>query len=500
MTLILRLEQSPHPQRQTEMRYSGGNLVIGRGADADWTINDPDMFVSRAHCTISGSDGQYSVTDSSRGGLYVDGSDHALGPGKSTDIHDGMRIRMGDFVFSLSLEDEAPAPRPEPRVEPRMVPPKPTPVEDDDPFGFKSSPKSEAAPESDPVGFEADDFFQTPSQRKAPEPAPKNRPEPFESGKTGSFFGEAEETPEERQTTGFFDDNFTLGKLDTPRSFEEPEEAPEPEPKEKEPAASTPIFEAPAPEPETESTPEPEPETDPEPSVQESEPVRQAEATVSVEIRADAPPPEPAPQPSPPAASGIGAKEAFEGFLKGAGLDPEDFDELDPAQAMEAMGKRYRLLIEGLMHMLRARAQEKVNARLSRTIIGNSDVNPLKFVATTDEAVAATVAHKGHGYLEPETAINGAFRDLAEHHVNSWNGVQAALRRMIDRFDPAELEEELKDVGTLEALLAGGRRAKLWEAYEERYRNIAKSAEERFLGDVGTDFRDAYENARGDLK
>ena len=48
-------------------------------------------------------------------------------------------------------------------------------------------------------------------------------------------------------------------------------------------------------------------------------------------------------------------------------------------------------------------------------------------------------------------------------------------------------------MGLLEKLLAGGRRAKLWELYEKRFREIAESAETRFLGEVGADFRDAYE-------
>ena len=64
---------------------------------------------------------------------------------------------------------------------------------------------------------------------------------------------------------------------------------------------------------------------------------------------------------------------------------------------------------------------------------------------------------------------------------------------MLDRFDPAALEAELKELSRIGTLLAGGRRAKLWELYEERYREIAKSAENRFLGEVGADFRDAYE-------
>jgi type VI secretion system protein ImpI len=84
-------------------------------------------------------------------------------------------------------------------------------------------------------------------------------------------------------------------------------------------------------------------------------------------------------------------------------------------------------------------------------------------------------------------------KDLAEHHVRAWRGVQAALRRMIDRFDPSALETEMKDSSTMETLLAGGRSAKLWDLYKKRYRETAANAESRFLGDVGADFRKAYE-------
>jgi type VI secretion system protein ImpI len=64
---------------------------------------------------------------------------------------------------------------------------------------------------------------------------------------------------------------------------------------------------------------------------------------------------------------------------------------------------------------------------------------------------------------------------------------------MIDRFDPAEIEREMETTGLMERLIAGGRSAKLWQLYTERYGEIAKAAEEQFLGEVGADFREAYE-------
>ena len=151
-------------------------------------------------------------------------------------------------------------------------------------------------------------------------------------------------------------------------------------------------------------------------------------------------------------------------------------------------------MAEGLMHLLRMRAKEKGNARIAQTVVGAAEVNPLKFMPGVEDALAVMLAARSPGFADAEGAIAGAVRDLAQHHVSSWRGIQVALRRMVDRFDPTALEAELEQLGLLEKLLAGGRRAKLWELYEKRYREIAQSAETRFLGEVGADFREAYES------
>ena len=180
-------------------------------------------------------------------------------------------------------------------------------------------------------------------------------------------------------------------------------------------------------------------------------------------------------------------------FLRGLGLDAADAPPAIPRARMEAFGREYRLMAEGLMQLLRMRAEEKGNARIAQTVVGAAEVNPLKFMPTVEDALAVMLAPRSGGFADADAAIAGAVRDLAAHHVGAWRGTQAALRRMVDRFDPATLEKELEALGLLETLLAGGRRAKLWELYQKRFREIAQSAETRFLGEVGADFRDAYE-------
>lgn len=195
----------------------------------------------------------------------------------------------------------------------------------------------------------------------------------------------------------------------------------------------------------------------------------------------------PAPEPASSAAPG----NAGAVFLRGAGLDPASDGNLD----FEAIGRRYRMMAEGLVALLRARSDEKAALRVAHTTLGAAQVNPLKFLALPEEQVAALIAPRGPGYLDPDAAITEAFRDLADHRMRSWQGLQAALRRMIDRFSPEAIEAELADAGPLRALLAGGRSALLWQAYAERWAETARAAEDRFLGEIGAEFRDAYETS-----
>ena len=97
------LESSPGPQTRMSYPIGGNSVVIGRGNEADWQLDDPDMYLSRKHCVIALSDGQLMATDTSRGGTFVDGADQAVGTGNAVALTDGMRQRMGDFVFRVDL-------------------------------------------------------------------------------------------------------------------------------------------------------------------------------------------------------------------------------------------------------------------------------------------------------------------------------------------------------------------------------------------------------------
>ncbi len=471
MSLVVSLEHGPRDQAIRQMRLDTGALVIGRGADADWRIDDPDMFVSRAHCTILAGPGGFTVTDTSTGGLFVDDARAPLGTGNSAALRDGTRLRLGDFLLRVRIVAAAPEPAWQPP--PALAPTSPVPVSPRPVLPASAAPPLAAGRSP----FDGDDFFASPRAEPGPS-RPTDLPDAFEKPVAPRYFAPEPAAPA-RPSQPFFDDPFTLDPLPSTPAAAPPVAPPPPQPIAAggfdwhSPAVETPSRATPAPEPAHIEPARPEPIR--------SEPIRPT-------------PVNPAPARPEPSA-GPGGRDAF---LRGLGLDPAAFPPRDADAEMEEFGRACRLMLEGLMHLLRKRAREKDSARVSRAIVGAVDVNPLKFMPTADAALATMIGEGAPGFLGAEAAVTGAVRDLAQHHVDAWRGVQSALAGMIDRFDPAALEQELKAHSALTTLLAGGRRARLWELYEERYREIARSAEQRFLGEVGADFRDAYENSKGD--
>lgn len=489
MSIRLVIESAPHAQAVTERVFDGGRLVIGRSDEADWTLNDPDMFISRQHCILTERDGRVLAMDASSGGLFVDNAANPVGTSNSVPIEPGMRLRMGDFVFRIEAASDSGA---APVSAPRPAPPGKMS------FGFERDPDEPPPPEPverprdlpDPFGL-ADSDRSRERRREPAQPRPLDQEDMFGLdlrkgfAKPGDMPAAPPSAPGSAGGGGYFDDPAGSRPASSTPAQDSGPSAP--------PAGKPDLFASwsqPAPEPAPEPPPEPPPEPAPEPEPEF--------APVAMQ------PPEPpaAPEPTPaaaPAATGT-RPDASDGalhaaLLRGMGLDPSGFSG-DRLQQAEQIGRSMRLLVQGVMLLLRSRAEAKQKARVAQTIIASSDVNPLKFLAAPEDVLASFLEPRGRGYLGADAAVAEAFRDLTDHQLRTWTALQAALRRMIDKFDPDEIEKAMENVGLLESLIAGGRSAKLWRLYQERYREIARAAEDRFLGEVGADFRDAYEDER----
>ncbi|WP_224545024.1 type VI secretion system-associated FHA domain protein TagH [Mesorhizobium sp. CA16] len=79
------------------------SFEIGR-ENCDWTLSDPDKFISGRHCEVRYQAGSFWLYDVSRNGTFVNGSSQRMsGPHR---LAQGDRLLIGCYVVGVSIEDE----------------------------------------------------------------------------------------------------------------------------------------------------------------------------------------------------------------------------------------------------------------------------------------------------------------------------------------------------------------------------------------------------------
>ena len=180
-------------------------------------------------------------------------------------------------------------------------------------------------------------------------------------------------------------------------------------------------------------------------------------------------------------------------FLRGVGLPNLEIAETEAAELMEDVGKMLRELVGGLMEVLADRRVLKDEFRLSQTRIKSAANNPLKFLPTPDEALRAILVHRGPAYMGPVEAVQEGFEDLRAHQMAVIAGTEAALRRLLSRFDPQALEQRLGSQSVMESLLSGARKRRYWDVFKDLYAEIAQEAQDDYENLFGREFSRAYE-------
>lgn len=201
------------------------------------------------------------------------------------------------------------------------------------------------------------------------------------------------------------------------------------------------------------------------------------------------------PEPTTPATAdagshGSGEAEAASAFLEGLGVDPGLIHEGSEADVMKLCGQLFREAVEGIREGLAKRTEEKEQYRLSQTTIQPSENNPLKFSASTDEALKNMIFDQSPGYLPPIETIRDSFRGLRAHREAIRNAMQVALEDFLVRLDPAELKKKF-DENLDSGVLKAGNKSKYWECYKEMYGSI----NQRTAGHLPLRFSEVFINA-----
>lgn len=208
---------------------------------------------------------------------------------------------------------------------------------------------------------------------------------------------------------------------------------------------------------------------------------------------------EEAEKPSVPAGQDNG-EVLLRAFLKGAGVPDLDMGSSLTPEMMQMLGQLLRESTKGTLDLLMARTMTKREMHAQMTVIAMRENNPLKFSPNVEVALHSLLAPRGKGFMPPLQAMKDACDDLRAHQFGVMAGMRAALSRVLQRFDPVQLEQQLTDKTLLDSLLPAHRKGKLWGQYLELYTDITREAEDDFQAWFGREFLSAYEAQMAKLK
>jgi len=166
---------------------------------------------------------------------------------------------------------------------------------------------------------------------------------------------------------------------------------------------------------------------------------------------------------------------------------------------MARMGRVMKTLVTGLREILMTRTSIKSEFRIEQTMISAGGNNPLKFSISPEQAVEAMIKPATKGYLSPETAAEQALQDIKAHEIAMVTGMEAALKGVLRKLDPKELEGKIEVSGAFGSLLKG-KKARYWEVYEKIYAEISDQAENDFQDLFSREFARAYKEQLDKLK
>lgn len=157
----------------------------------------------------------------------------------------------------------------------------------------------------------------------------------------------------------------------------------------------------------------------------------------------------------------------------------------------------FRVVVDGVMDVLRARAEIKNTFRLPVTIIQRSENNPLKFAPNPEEALQKIMSPSNGAFMSGTMAFEDAFDDIRCHQMAMLAGVRAAFESLLVHFNPDRFEQEA-DIGSKRSAFAG--KGKYWERYREHFEGLNKDPDDCFRRLFGDEFARAYEEQLSRLK
>jgi type VI secretion system FHA domain protein len=421
--------------------------TIGRLPDNDWVLADP--YVSGRHAIIRFFDGAFHIEDTSRNGVFVNTPEDRVIRGRPHVIESGDRILIDPYEIEAMITDHSNEPAVHSgggRQDAPYIP-------EDSVFG----PRDGSPLSHDPLQVVPHDPLQGLGLEPHSPPASRASAPPIPDVSGGSPWGDHYRPPAVVPGPPAAPEQIPANWMDS--GFNIPPAPPQ---------------QPPAPPARPASPPG---------SLSQGRPPASAAAPAAV-------PAAPSQMSGQPDSGGLGA------LLRAAGVSDGS---VTPELARD-FGQIMRVVVTGVMDVLKARQATKDEFGLGMTTFKRTDNNPLKFSADVEDALHNLfVRRQNTAYLGPVNAFEDAFDDMRNHQLAMLAGVRVAFEAMLSEFHPDHLQEQFDRQQKKGALASiGGKR--YWDQYREWIHDMVADADRSFRELFGDEFARAYEEQLKKLK
>jgi len=476
MSIVISIVKLPDSAVNTKATHTfahqGG--TIGRSSDNEWVLEDEERFISSQHSKISFENGQYYITDLSTNGTFSNGSPEPIGKGNTVQLNDGDKFALGDYEFLASawqpendqaanlnqgpfasnIPDSAAKPA-EPQIEQ---------VVEQDYFSSANlnvdnfaSPLSTHSSHSDALfnssPIETDPLAALDNARKIPEAIqPEN-----------NYFSSASQSDQAnpmQQAVSWPDSNIEAGAI--PEDWESDLLASIP------PEINTDKFA---------SNEIPEANTFHEkPAIDKKSALEQANEKILAEIE-------------------ILKKQAQKDALQRQ--IEKNTKVQQPSKSVENINRSSTSNEQSLIQALGLDANSLSDEKVIdiNKIVGElvrETITGMMQVLSSRDAIENMFLKDGNAYKKPVEAIKEGFEGIAEHQIAILAGIRTAFKGVLNRFDPAVLEQRFEKFSK-PGIIPGMSKAKNWDSYKHYYNELVDDMDNSFQHLFGYEFVQAYE-------
>ncbi|MGQ8367226.1 type VI secretion system-associated FHA domain protein TagH [Glaciecola sp. 1036] len=424
--------------------------TVGRSRDCDWVLLDNDRFISNKHMLISFRENQFYINDLSSNGVFVNGSQDAIGKGNSKVVETNDIITLGKFrilISDIELEKAADA---YPRVSSNYN------------YHQQQAPstgydQNNNAQDNDSAVGLFDILNNTPAE----EQSSQSQQDVFEAQFDNSEKGQEQKQASNYQQTIPDDWDF----LDLAPSESDHDDSPMQ-------TSRSANFE---------------------PS-QQSEHAVEAKVEIAPEVtkqltsnNSD----KAAPEKTHNKTLENQSDDFFDYLYRALGLPKEYKHSVDKHTFADDLVSILLTSTQGIMALLAGRSLFKQESRLNLTMIKPQSNNPIKFSLDPTDTLEMLLVKKKPGYMSAQSSYSEALNDIQIHQMAFLSGLQACLEGMVERMNPTRIEALAENQPT--SLIDINKNAAKWKAFKAQQERLKKQVNENLNDLLSQYFSDAYE-------